>query len=65
MIEAVVILMVFGLGYAIGRRVGIKHGQQLGFVQAAIDLRIHALEQGVCPICRFGYDAVKNDTDMV
>jgi hypothetical protein len=58
--EVIIILIVFGLGYALGRRVGAKQGLQLGVVQAIIDLRIKALEHGTCPICRHGSGTAKN-----
>lgn len=63
-IIVVSILFIFGLGYALGRRVGTKQGYQLGSVQAGIDLRINALEQGICPICRYRCAAVKKDEEQ-
>lgn len=59
----IAILAVFGLGYALGRRVGAKQGHQLGLAQARIDLRISALEHGRCPICRHRSAAVKKADD--
>lgn len=60
MIKLVLILMVFGLGYTIGRRIGLKQGKQLGHVQTIIDLRIAGLENGRCPICFRSADKIEN-----
>lgn len=65
MIEAIIVLMVFGVGYAAGRRIGRQQGEQLGWVQAVIDLRIKALEQGRCPLCGFAVESEKNEVDAV
>jgi len=41
-------------GLAWGRRAGRREGFGDGGVQAALDLRVEALEQGRCPICGRG-----------
>lgn len=64
--RAVILLLVmFGLGYALGRRFGIKEGRQLGLVEAVINLRIEGLENGSCPICLHGADSLKDTTTTV
>lgn len=65
MIQLILIVFAFGLGYALGRRVGREQGRQLGLVQAIIDLRIDALEQAICPLCRYKPEAVKSVKDFV
>lgn len=55
----VMLLAVFAamlLGYATGRRAGIKQGRQMGTRQAPITLRRQALQSGQCPICDSGYE---------
>jgi hypothetical protein len=48
------LLVIFAailLGYATGRRAGMKQGRQLGAAQAPLSLRRQALQSGQCPIC--------------
>lgn len=50
-----VLLLVFFLaillGYAVGRRWGVKQGFQLGISYGPLQLRRQGLQQGRCPIC--------------
>lgn len=39
------------LGYACGRRVGLKEGHKVGFTLAPIVLRQKSLENGYCVLC--------------
>lgn len=45
------ILMVLLVGYAAGRRQGIRRGRYMGNAESRIRLRQESLREGVCKIC--------------
>ncbi|HWR55681.1 MAG TPA: hypothetical protein VN462_04210 [Negativicutes bacterium] len=61
MIKLIFSLLLFGLGYTVGRRIGLKQGKELGLVQTIIDLRIAGLEKGRCPLCFKGVENPDED----
>lgn len=44
-------LIMVLLGYATGRRIGIKEGFQKGLCQVPLDLKLAYFETSKCPIC--------------
>ncbi len=63
MIKLIFSLLLFGLGYTVGRRIGLKQGKELGLVQTIIDLRIAGLEKGRCPLCFKGAEKAGYNPD--
>ena len=47
----ILILSIFLIGYALGRRKGIMEGINKGLSIAPLDMRKKSLELGVCQIC--------------
>lgn len=44
-------LLVFAVGYGLGRRHGLRQGFALGAAYAPLDLRQRSLERGACVLC--------------
>ncbi|EOD01054.1 hypothetical protein [Caldisalinibacter kiritimatiensis] len=47
----IISIFIFLIGYALGRRVGIKEGFFIGVNTAPILLRIKMQKEGICPLC--------------
>lgn len=46
-----VTITALGVGYAWGRRHGLRQGERLALAEAPLRLRAEALERGACPVC--------------
>ncbi len=44
-------MVVFLLGYGVGRRIGLKEGRKEGLTLSPLELRRQSLERGRCVIC--------------
>lgn len=49
-IITIMILLVFLIGYALGRRIGIKQGYERGIAYAPLKLKEEAYENYSCPL---------------
>jgi hypothetical protein len=54
----IIALLIFLVGYSIGRRTGIKEGYNEGMAYAPIEIKREYFEHGRCPICGFRDEAV-------
>ncbi|MBX6353472.1 MAG: hypothetical protein IRZ10_09060 [Thermoflavifilum sp.] len=54
------LLLAMFLGFAAGRRLGIQQGRKQEQRTLPIELRVAALERGICPICgaRSAHDTI-------
>ncbi|QEK12170.1 hypothetical protein FQB35_07160 [Crassaminicella thermophila] len=50
-IYSIIILSIFLLGYAIGRRIGIKEGYKKGVYYAPLKMREDVYNDHSCPLC--------------
>lgn len=50
------ILTVLLIGYATGRRQGVRWGRNLGRAESSLTLRQESLRTGICKICDRAYD---------
>ncbi|NMB11414.1 MAG: hypothetical protein GX977_03910 [Firmicutes bacterium] len=57
---AVVILACILVGFAVGRRLGIKEGFRVGMAYGVLDMRQQCLKSGRCPICNSAAPIVDN-----
>lgn len=48
----IIALLALCLGYFLGRHTGWQEGMEEGRAYAPIELRLAALETGVCPLCQ-------------
>lgn len=59
MVSMIIILLVFLLGYAAGRRKGLKEGRDLDILYCPFLIRMQSLKRGMCKDCKSLQDCVK------
>jgi hypothetical protein len=50
----IIVLFFLFIGYAAGRRTGIRMGREKGFSESKLRLREESYRAGICPICDRG-----------
>ncbi|MDI3535025.1 MAG: hypothetical protein PWQ82_1390 [Thermosediminibacterales bacterium] len=53
-------IFVLLIGFAAGRRIGIKQGFEIGIRYAPIELKKQMFESGLCPVCNISIDSLKS-----
>jgi len=48
----IIVSVLLLIGYATGRRVGIKEGMKKGMAQNSISFKLESYYNNICPLCR-------------
>ncbi|MCT4604972.1 MAG: hypothetical protein N4A64_02540 [Marinisporobacter sp.] len=60
-IYSIIVLFIFLIGYAYGRRVGIKEGYEKGLAYSPLKIKEDVYNDFSCPLCT---DKIDNDERM-
>jgi hypothetical protein len=60
-----IVFFALCIGYFMGRHVGWQEGMEEARLYAPLELRVRALNEGICPLCQttFATDANCEETD--